>query len=121
MDLKGYKMKMNDRLNGFLWGTAVGAGAGAIVGLSMGWIVTSSKANVIANERAQTVLVAAMAPICVGRFQNTEGYATRLAALKEIKVSWERREYVAKGTWANVGKDLNYAVADACAEALNSL
>jgi hypothetical protein len=57
----------------------------------------------------------------IGMFQNTEGYATRLAALKEIKLSWERREYVAKGTWANVGKELNYAVADACAEALNSL
>jgi hypothetical protein len=42
---------MNDRLNGFLWGTAMGAGAAVIVGLSMGWIVSNAKANVMANER----------------------------------------------------------------------
>jgi hypothetical protein len=114
-------MKMNDRLNGFVWGIAAGAGAAVIVGLSMGWIVSTSKANVMANERAQTVLVAAMAPICVDRFQSTEGYATNLTALKEIKASWQRRDYVAEGNWALVGKHSNYAVADACAETLNSL
>lgn len=112
---------MNDRLNGFLWGTAMGAGAAVIVGLSMGWIVSSSKANVMANERAQNVLVAAMAPICVKRFQRAEEYAANLAALNDIEASWARRDYVAKGTWANVGKDSNSAVAGACAEALNDL
>ena len=114
-------MRMNDRLNGFVWGIAVGAVAAVIAGLSMGWIVSSSKANVMANERAQTVLVAAMAPICVDRFQSTAGYESKLAALKEIKAAWQRRDYVAKGNWANVGKDSNTAVADACAETLNSL
>jgi hypothetical protein len=114
-------MSMNDRLNGFLWGTALGAGAAVIVGLSMGWIVSNAKANVMANERAQTVLVAAMSPICVSRFRDTEGYAANLAALKGIKASWEQRDYVVKGNWANVGQDTNYAVADACAEALNKL
>jgi hypothetical protein len=114
-------MRMNDRLNGFLWGTAMGAGAAVIVGLSMGWIVSSAKATLMANERAQTVLVAAMAPICVNRFRDAEGYAANLTALKGIKASWERRDYVVKGNWANVGKDSNYAVADACAEALNNL
>jgi len=76
---------MNDRLNGFLWGTAMGAGAAVIVGLSMGWVVSSAKANVMANERAQTVLVAAMTPICVNKFRDAEGYAANLAALKGIK------------------------------------
>jgi hypothetical protein len=114
-------MRMNDRLNCFVLGTAVGAGAAVIAGLSMGWIVSSSKANVMANERAQTVLVAAMAPICVDRFQSTAGYESKLAALKEIKAAWQRRDYVAKGHWANVGKDSNTAVADACAETLNNL
>ena len=112
---------MNDRLNGFLWGTAMGVGAAVIVGLSMGWIVSSAKANVLANERAQTVLVAAMGPICVTRFRDTEGYAGNLAALKGITASWERRDYVVKGNWANVGQTANYAVADACAETLNKL
>ena len=114
-------MRMNDRLNGFIWGIAVGAGAAVIAELSMGWIVSSSKASVMANERAQTALVAAMAPICVDRFQNADGYALKLAALKEIQAPWQRRDYVAKGNWANVGKESNYAVADACAEALSKL
>ena len=35
-------MRMNDRLNGFLWGTAMGAGAAVIVGLSMGGSVTGT-------------------------------------------------------------------------------
>jgi hypothetical protein len=86
-----------------------------------GWIVSSAKANVMANERAQTVLVAAMAPICVNRFRDTEGYAGNLATLKGIMASWQRRDYVVKGKWANVGLDANYAVADACAEVLNKL
>jgi hypothetical protein len=112
---------MNDRLNGFLWGTAMGAGAAVIVGLWMGWIVSSAKANVMADERAQAVLVAAIAPVCVNRFRDAEGYAANLAALKGIKAPWERRDYVVKGNWANVGQDTNFAVADACAEALNNL
>jgi hypothetical protein len=112
---------MNDRLNGFLLGIPLGAGAAVIVGLSMGWIVSSAKANVMASESAQTALVAAMAPICVNRFRDTEGYAANLAALKGIMASWERRDYVVKGKWANVGLDANYAVADACADALNKL
>jgi hypothetical protein len=74
----------------------------------------------MANERAQTVLVAAMTPICVNKFRDAEGYAANLAALKGIKASWERRDYVAKGNWAKVGQDSNFAVADACAEALTS-
>jgi hypothetical protein len=112
---------MNDRLNEFVWGIAVGAGAAVVAGLSMGWIVSSSKANVMANERAQTAIVAAMAPICVDRFQSADGSAAKLAALKQIQAPWQRRDYVAKGNWANVGQESNYAVADACAEALNKL
>jgi hypothetical protein len=112
---------MNDRLNGLLWGIPLGAAAAVIIGLSMGWIVSSARATAMATERAETVLVAAMAPICVTRFRDTEGYAANLAALKDIKTPWERRDYVVKGKWANVGKDTNYALAGACAESLNSL
>jgi hypothetical protein len=114
-------MKMNDRLNGFIWGLASGAVAAVIVGLSMGWIVSSSKANVMAYERAQTALVAVMTPICVQKFRQAEGYAGRLAALKEIAMPWGRRDFVAKGEWANIGERADFAVADACAEELNKL
>jgi hypothetical protein len=114
-------MKMNDRLNGFVWGIASGAVATIVIGLSMGWIVSGSKADVMANKRAQSALISAMTPVCVDKFQRAEGYAGKLAALKEIGASWERRDYVAKGQWANVGKETNFALADACAESLNKL
>jgi hypothetical protein len=114
-------MKMSDRLNGFAWGIASGAVATVIIGLSMGWIVSSSKANVMADERAQAALVAAMTPICVENFRQAEGSASKLAALKGINMSWERRDFVAKGEWANFGDKTNFAVADACAETLNKL
>ncbi len=114
-------MKMSDRFNGFIWGNATGAAAARIIGLSMGWIVSSSKANVMASERAQTAVVSALAPLCVEKFQRGDGYAAKLAALKAINMPWERRDFVAKGDWANVGKQTNYAVADACAESLNKL
>lgn len=114
-------MKMNDRLNGFVWGAAVGALAAIIVALSMGWVVTGSKANALAQKRAETALVAAMTPVCVDRFQRGDGYAAKLAALKKIGLSWERRDFVEKGDWAKIGKDSNFEVADACAEALNKL
>lgn len=99
----------------------MGALGTVIVGLSMGWIVSSGKANVMANERAQTALINAMTPICVEKFQQAEGFAGKLAALKKINMPWERRDFVAKGEWANVGEQANFAVADACAESLSKL
>jgi hypothetical protein len=118
---KGQNMQMNDRLNGFMWGVASGGIAAIIIGLSMGWVVSSSKANVMANKRAQAALITAMTPVCVDKFQRADGYANKLAALKNISLSWERRDFVAKGSWANVGKETNFEVADACAESLNKL
>ena len=87
----------------------------------MGWIVTGSKADVMAKERAESALVAAMTPVCVDRFQRAEDRARKLAALKEFRAPWERRDFVAKGKWANVGKETNFALAYACAETLNKL
>ncbi len=44
-------MQMNDHLNGFLWGTAMGAGAAITVGLSAGRIVSGAGASAMGNER----------------------------------------------------------------------
>ena len=114
-------MKMNDRLNGFLWGTAIGAIAAIIAGLSMGWVVSGQKAEVMAKSRAESAVIAAMTPICVDRFKRADGYAEKLATLKKIGAPWERRNFVEKGDWAKIGAESSFAVADACAEALNKL
>jgi hypothetical protein len=75
----------------------------------------------MANKRAQAEVTAAMVPVCVERFQRAADYAVKLASLKNINASWKRRDFVVEGDWADVGKDTNYPVADACAEALNKL
>jgi hypothetical protein len=112
---------MNNRLNGFLWGNVSGAAVALVFGLYIGWIVTGKQAGEMANNRAHAAVTAAMAPVCVERFKRADGYATKLAALKRIDVPWKRRDFVVEGDWADVGKDANYAVADACADALNKL
>ena len=68
-----------------------------------------------AREKA---LMSALPKLIAHAQKNAPGFAR---ILKGIKASWEQRDYVVKGNWANVGQNANYAVADACAEALNKL
>jgi hypothetical protein len=114
-------MKMNDRLNGFVWGICIGAIVAVITGLTMGWIVTGTKSEAMAKKGAEVALVTAMTPICVDRFQRTEGSVDRLATLKKIDASWERRNFIQKGDWAKIGQTSSFELADACADALNKL
>jgi hypothetical protein len=114
-------MEMNAGLKGFLWGNASGAVAVLIVGLTTGWIVGSGKADVMARKRADAAVTAVMTPVCVERFQRAEGYATKLATLKKIDGWWKQRDFVVEGDWADVGKEANYAVAEACAQTLSKL
>ena len=114
-------MKMNDRLNGFVWGACVGALVAIITGLSMGWVVSGSRAEVMAKKGAEAALITAMTPICVDRFQRADGSVDRLATLKKIDASWERRNFVQKGDWAKIGQNSSFELADACADALNKL
>jgi hypothetical protein len=45
----------------------------------------------------------------------------KLAELKNIGVSWLRRDYIVNGGWATFGQERSFELADACAEALNKL
>jgi hypothetical protein len=119
---QGDEMKIHPGVKPAVWGAVVGAVAFSIVGFSsLGWTLGST-AEKMATERAETAVVAVLAPICVEKFQQQTDAAANLVAFKKIS-SWDRRAAIEKGGWATMpGTDRpNSAVASACAEKLGSL
>ena len=74
----------------------------------------------MAKERAATAVVAALAPICLKKFQQQADAPAKLAAFNKVSTSWDRGGD--QGGWATMaGSDTpNAAVASACAERLGS-
>jgi hypothetical protein len=101
-----------------LWGMAGGAVAAAIIGFTWGGWVTGGRAETDSTQRMNAAVVAALAPVCVERFQAAPGMANNLTELKKVD-SWSRGEFVEKGGWAMApGKtppDQHSAIAKACA------
>jgi hypothetical protein len=115
-------MKVHPGVKPAVWGAVIGAVAFAVVGFSsLGWTLGST-AEKMATQRAETAVVAVLAPICVEKFQQQTDAAANLVAFKKIS-SWDRRGAIEKGGWATMpGTDKpNSAVASACAEKLGSL
>jgi hypothetical protein len=112
-------MKFPAQTKPALFGAAAGAIALAIVGFGWGGWVKGSTAVAAAKQQADTAVVAALLPVCVGSFKSAADAAVNLAALKKIS-SWEQGTYVEKGGWANMPgtTTANSALARACAEAL---
>ncbi len=114
-----------------LTGAAAGAIVIAIVGFSAGWVVSGSKAAKIAENRADTAVVAALTPICVAQFKSMTMAAkpaddkdaaksmrgVALAALRK-EDSWKRGDFVVKRGWATMpgSTKANVDVASACAD-----
>ena len=103
----------------FLWGTAVGAAALAIVGFSWGGWVTGGTAAKSAATASHDAVVAALAPICVERFRAQPDAAVKADALVKSS-SWERGNMVEKSGFATMpgSKTTDSDVARACAEIL---
>src|SRR6201981_3372978 len=115
-------MKIHSGVKPAVWGAVVVACAITVVGFSsLGWTLGST-AEKMASQRAETAVVAALAPICVAKFQQQTDAATKLVAFNKVS-SWDRRALIEQGWWATVpGSDApNAAVASACAEKLGSL
>jgi hypothetical protein len=103
-------------------GCMAGAVAFTIVGFSsLGWTLGST-AEKMAIQRAEAAVVAALAPICVAKFQHQADAPAKLVELNKVS-SWNRRSVIEKGGWATMpGSDTpNSAVARVCAEKLGSL
>jgi hypothetical protein len=114
-------MKINDRMNGFLWGFAVAAVV-VPIGLSkgFGWY-SASQAQTFARQEAHAAMVKALTPFCVANFQKAADAAEKLAALKKISSPWQRETFVRENKWALIGKDQDSGVIDACAAELYKL
>src|ERR1700740_3631839 len=112
-------MKKYPSLKPGIWGAVVGAVAISVLGFSsFGWTLGST-AERMARERAQTAVVAALAPICVEKFQHQADASAKLVEFSKV-ASWDRRSIIEKGGWATMpGNDgPNAAVVTACAERL---
>ncbi|MDH3664211.1 MAG: hypothetical protein OEU92_30060 [Alphaproteobacteria bacterium] len=105
-----------------LMGAVGGAVALAIVGFGWGGWVTGGTADEMAEDRAGTAVVAALAPICVAQFQQQSGFDGRLSELSEIR-SFQRATYIEDGGWSTMpGSEAgNKDVARACAEMISEL
>jgi hypothetical protein len=104
-----------------LWGVALGAVLCAIVGLKWGGWETRGSAQELAQAQVNAALVKVLTPICVANFQLATDAKAKLTQLKAIDRTWEREQLVRDGKWAEIGKDQNREVVDACAAALYKL
>jgi len=74
----------------------------------------------MADDRAVAAVVAALAPICVDKFQRQEDAAAKLIELKKM-VAWNQASFIAAQGWATMpgsGAPKTLAVARACADLL---
>ena len=104
-----------------VWGVGVGAVAMAIVGFTqLGW-TTSGNAELLAQERASTAVVAALVPFCIAKAQQDPDKVI-YAKLQAETSSYSRSDMVMKAGWATVGneKSPDNALAHACSEQLTS-
>jgi hypothetical protein len=87
----------------------------------MGWTLGGT-AERMAADRADSAVVAVLAPICVEKFQQQADSAAKLIEFKKA-ASWDQRAFVEKGGWAVMpGTDKpNSALVGACAEKLGRL
>jgi hypothetical protein len=112
-------MKFPVWLKPALWGVVCGAAIMAIVGFSqLGW-KTASNAEQLAQERADTAVIAALVPFCVAKAQGDTQQAT-LARFRSEQSSYSRSDLVTKAGWATLGaeKSPDGALASACSAAL---
>jgi hypothetical protein len=104
-----------------LWGAAAGAIGMSIVGFSqLGW-KTAGSADQLAQERADTAVVAALVPYCVAKAQMDSEQVT-LAKFRAEQSSYSRNDLVTKAGWATLGaaKFPDNALARACSEKLQT-
>jgi hypothetical protein len=102
-------------------GVVIGGIATAVIGFSqLGW-TTSGKAELLAQERASTAVVAALVPFCIAKAQQDPDKAIFTKFQAETS-SYSRSDMVIKAGWATVGGETSpdNALARACSDKLSS-
>ena len=112
-------MKIHPGVKPAVWGAVAGAVAFTVVGFSsLGWTLGGT-AERMATQRAETAVVAVLAPICVEKFMAQSEAPMKLVELQKT-AAWNQKQVVEKGGWATVPGSTtpNSAVASACLEQL---
>jgi hypothetical protein len=115
-------MKIPVGLKPCLWGVVAGAIGMAIIGFwQLGW-TTSSTAEQLAQQRADTAVVSALVPFCVVKAQQDPDKTT-LAKFQAEESSYSRSDMVTKAGWATLAgeKPNDDALARACSEKLHGM
>src|SRR5436853_7044579 len=73
-----------DSLKRLMQGAFIGFLATVVIGFNWGGWTLGSTANKMAEKSASTAVVAALAPICVDKFQNASGAAATPAELRKV-------------------------------------
>jgi hypothetical protein len=112
-----------DSLKRLLQGAATGAVVAIIVGFNWGGWTLGSTVEKVAMERADSAVVAVLAPICVDQFRQAANASANLSELNKISYAWDRDTFIEKGGWAIMpgSEKADSAVAKACAEKLGTL
>ena len=110
-------MDVSINLKPLLIGGAIGAVATAILGFTWGGWFTASKAEVNAQARADTAVVAALAPICVENYRQSVDAQAKLIALGKVD-TWKLASFVEEAGWAKMpgSESVNSTMARTCAE-----
>lgn len=89
------------------------------VSFSLGWVVTSGRAEMTAKETSEQAVLENLVPICVHQFRAEADSATQLDTLRKME-EWKREDFVSKRGWSTMpGSDSPAAdVARACAVSL---
>ena len=103
-----------------IWGVVGGAVVLAILGFTWGGWVTGTTAEARATQRADSAVVAALAPVCAERFKSAADAASKMTELKKVD-SWSQGDYVEKGGWATTPGSAPPAQAAAVAKACATL
>ena len=103
----------------FLLGGAIGGLLLAIVGISMGWVVTNGRAHASAVEMSDKAVQVQLAKICVHQFNSDSASTGNLAKMKSLN-DWEKEKFVEDRGWAKMpGSELSVSgVARVCAVTL---
>lgn len=112
-------MKTPEWLKPALWGAVAGAVGITIVGFSWGGWVTGGTAEEMARERAETEVLAELAPICVAQAEDDPQFKEKFTEVTEVS-SYQQRDALAETGWATMPgeEEADRDVADACLDAL---
>jgi hypothetical protein len=111
-----------ESLKRLMQGAALGAVATIVVGFNWGGWTLGSTAKDMARKSSGSAVVAALAPLCVDRFQRANDSPNNLIELKKVS-TWQQGSFVEKGGWATFpgSPSPDSAVASACGALLNNL